>query len=201
MTDSNVPDKRHASGCNFKGSHMTDKLSLIETIAKQDIFSTFSRLMGTSGANAAFSEGGDFTVFAPTNDAFCKIPDKQMNALLQEPGQTALKALLSYHIVPERLLAASLGSKRIAPTVTGADIKFTDDSDGLKVNGSLVQSRNIEASNGVVHALDTVLPYDTERFTTGPLSAPLEFRPSATPPELVVPRLSAGKDDAKAAAK
>jgi uncharacterized surface protein with fasciclin (FAS1) repeats len=181
---------------------MTEKSSLIETIAQHDMFSTFSRLMGTSGANAAFSEGGDFTVFAPTNDAFCKIPDKQMNALLQEPGQTTLKALLAYHIVPQRLLAASLGSKGAAPTVNGAEMQFTDNIGGLKVNGSLVQARNIEASNGVVHAIDTVLNYDSERFTTGPLSPPLEFRPSATPPELVTPRLSTtGRDDVKAASK
>lgn len=148
---------------------MTDKLDLIETIAGNDTFSVFSRLMGTSHANDVFSSGGDFTVFAPTNDAFGKIPDKQMNALLNEPEQTSLKKLLSYHIVPGKLFAVNLSSKLSTPTITGADIRISD-SHGLKINDSGVQARNIEARNGVVHALDTVLNYDTKTFTTGPLT-------------------------------
>ena len=179
---------------------MTDKLNLIETIAKQDMFSAFSRMMATSGANAIFSEGGDFTVFAPTNDAFGKIPDKQMNALLQEEGQTTLRSLLTFHIVPERLLAASLGSKGTVATVAGAAINFTDNKGGLKVNDSGVQARNIEASNGVVHALDTVLKYDVDRFRTGPLSSPDLRLVSEDTRELVVPTLSAGKTDTKSSA-
>jgi len=148
---------------------MTDKLDLIETIAGNDTFSVFSRLMGSSHANDVFSSGGDFTVFAPTNDAFGKIPEKQMNALLNEPEQTSLKKLLSYHIVPGKLFAVNLSSKLSTPTITGADIRISD-SHGLKINDSGVQARNIEARNGVVHALDTVLNYDTKTFTTGPLT-------------------------------
>ena len=149
---------------------MTDKLDLIETIAGNDTFSVFSRLMGSSHANDVFSSGGDFTVFAPTNDAFGKIPDKQMNALLNEPDQTSLKKLLSYHIVPGKLFAVNLSSKLSTPTITGADIRISD-SHGLKINDSGVQARNIEARNGVVHALDTVLNYDTKTFATGPLTS------------------------------
>ena len=148
---------------------MNDKLDLIETIAGNDTFSVFSRLMGSSHANDVFSSGGDFTVFAPTNDAFGKIPEKQMNALLNEPEQTSLKKLLSYHIVPGKLFAVNLSSKLSTPTITGADIRISD-SHGLKINDSGVQARNIEARNGVVHALDTVLNYDTKTFTTGPLT-------------------------------
>ncbi|MEP6848150.1 MAG: fasciclin domain-containing protein [Acidobacteriota bacterium] len=135
---------------------MTDKLNIIETIAKLDKFSTFSRLLGTSGANAIFSEAGTFTVFVPTDDAFAKIPDTLMNELLNEPGQAKLKALLSYHIVPTRIDAVNLATIKRATTVSGQEVKFTDAS-GIKVNGSSVQARNIEAANGVIHALDTVL--------------------------------------------
>src|ERR1044071_5926393 len=123
---------------------MTDKLNLIETIAKNDSFSTFSRLMGTSHANEAFSAGGDFTVFAPTNDAFGKIPEKQMDAMLNEPGQTSLKKLLSYHILPGKMFAANLSSKLSTATITGAEVRISD-SNGLKINESGVQARNIEA--------------------------------------------------------
>ena len=171
---------------------MSEKLTLIETIAKIDMFSSFSRYMGMSGANEAFSAGGDFTVFAPTNDAFGKIPDKKMNALLQEPGQVTLKTLLSNHIVPDRLLAASLGSKGTAVTITGAEVAFTDDRGGLRVNDSGVQARNVEASNGIVHALDTVLDVDVRTIKNSSSNVSPLRKSAAEPPELVVPRLDAG---------
>ncbi|HMQ05375.1 MAG TPA: fasciclin domain-containing protein [Pyrinomonadaceae bacterium] len=135
---------------------MTDKLNLIETIAKEPKFSTFSRYMGTSNANSLFSRPGDFTVFVPTNEAFAKIPDDQMNAMLNEPGQLKLKALLSYHIVPGKIMAANIGGKQVRQSISGEEISFADYL-GIKVNGTPVQARNIEATNGVVHSLGTVL--------------------------------------------
>ena len=132
------------------------KFNLIETIAKEDKFSVFSRLMGTSKANEIFSGDGNFTVFAPTNDAFGKITDADMNALLNEPGQAGLKALLSYHVLPGVLTAAKISGLTSTATVTGADVTFSD-TGGLKVNSSGVQARNIRATDGIVHAIDTVL--------------------------------------------
>jgi len=135
---------------------MSDKLNLIETIAGVDKFSEFSRLMGTSGANDVFSRDGDFTVFAPTNDAFQQIPDKEMNFLLQEENRPRLKALLKFHVIPGRLLAAEAGSRRHAVNVAGQDVEFSN-GDGVRINGAAVLDRNLEASNGLVHAIDTVL--------------------------------------------
>ncbi|HEY2866751.1 MAG TPA: fasciclin domain-containing protein [Pyrinomonadaceae bacterium] len=135
---------------------MTDKPTLIESIAKTDMFSTFSRLMGTSGANEIFDTGKDFTVFAPTNDAFGKIPEKQMEKLIDEKGQVGLRKLLSYHIVPGRLFAPNFSGQRTSPTINGDELKFSDIGT-LKVNNSNVQARNQEAANGVIHAIDTVL--------------------------------------------
>ena len=175
---------------------MKESLSLIETIASIDRLSTFSRLMGTSGANAAFSEGGDFTVFAPTNDALSKIPDKQMNALLQEPHQTTLRSILSYHILPRKLVADDLRLMASAPTIMDVNVKFTNSRAGLIVNDSGVRTTNIEAANGVIHELDTVLNYDIETFKTGPLKMPEGN--AAGLPELVVPTLDAGGTDGTA---
>jgi uncharacterized surface protein with fasciclin (FAS1) repeats len=135
---------------------MNDKLNLIETLAADDKFSAFSRYMGSSGANDIFSGAGPFTVFAPTNDAFGKIPDTRLNELLNEPGQAKLKALLSYHILPNKIEALNLATLKTAKTILGEGLTFTD-AGGIKVNGASVQARNIEATNGVVHALDTVL--------------------------------------------
>ena len=136
---------------------MSDKLDLIETIAREDKFSTFSRIMGTSGANEVFGSGGSFTVFAPTNDAFSKMPDEKLNALLNEEKQIQLKALLSYHILPGKVMAASLKSTK---SVTGQEVVITD-INGIKINSSALQARNLEASNGVVHGIDKVLAPST----------------------------------------
>lgn len=135
---------------------MNDKPTLIELIAKTDMFSIFSRLMGTSGANEIFETGKNFTVFAPTNDAFGKISEKQMEQLINEKDQVALKRLLSYHIVPGKLFAPNFSGQRSSATVTGDEVKFSDIG-SLKVNNSGVQARNQEAANGVIHAIDTVL--------------------------------------------
>ena len=135
---------------------MSDRVNLIDTIAKNDMFSVFSRLMKSSNANDLISGEGSFTVFVPTNDAFGKVPDEQMNGWLSETDQVKLKKALSYHIVPTKLFAAELGSAAKVTTLSGEDVTFRDLS-GLKVNQSGVQARNIEATNGMVHALDTIL--------------------------------------------
>jgi transforming growth factor-beta-induced protein len=134
----------------------TAKVNLIETIVNQDKFAVFSRLMKSSKANEILRGEGRFTVFAPTNDAFKKIPEAQMNDLLSETGQEQLRAVLSYHIVRAKLLAGNVASIRSATSISGHQLIFTDVS-GIKINGAAMQDRNIEATNGVVHAIDTVL--------------------------------------------
>jgi uncharacterized surface protein with fasciclin (FAS1) repeats len=135
---------------------MSDKLNLIQTLEKTDMFSIFTRLMASSGTNDLISAPGTYTVFAPTNDAFSKIPDAKLDELTNETNQTKLKALLSYHILPGKIMAASLVSAPNRKAFTGEELMFTDVS-GLKVNSAGIQARNLEATNGVIHALDTVL--------------------------------------------
>jgi len=139
---------------------MTDRLNLIDTIAKQEKFSTFSKLITSSGANEVLSGPGAFTVFVPTNEAFSKIPTIIMSELLNEPNQTQLKSLLSYHVLSGKVMAANIGSTPTREAFTGEELRFAD-MNGLKVNGATVLARNIEATNGVVHALDTVLAPST----------------------------------------
>ncbi|MEP7149437.1 MAG: fasciclin domain-containing protein [Acidobacteriota bacterium] len=155
---------------------MTDRLNLIETIAKQDKFSTFAKLMASSGATDVFLGPSGFTVFVPTNEAFAKIPTIIMNELLSEPDQTQLKSLLSYHILPIKVMAGSLGAMPTRNSATGEELRFSD-SNGLKVNGATIQSRNIEATNGVIHSLDTVLAPST---TTTPASVAVAAAAAST---------------------
>ncbi len=135
---------------------MSDKLNLIETIAGQDRFSEFSRLMGASGANDVFSRDGDFTVFAPTNDAFQHIADKEMSSLMRDENRPQLKAMLKYHVLPGRILADDAGALRRTVNIAGQDVRFTN-IDGIRINGAALLERDLEASNGLVHTIDAVL--------------------------------------------
>jgi uncharacterized surface protein with fasciclin (FAS1) repeats len=135
---------------------MSDRVNLMETLGQIGMFSAFTRMMRTSAAAELLDGAGPFTVFAPTNDAFGKIPDDEVSDMINEKDQVRLKALLSYHIVPGKLFAANLPGRSPMMSVSGSAITVTDQH-GLKINGSGVLSRNIEATNGVIHGLDTVL--------------------------------------------
>ena len=175
-------------GCTTKGDHMSDRLNLIGTIAKDPKFSTFSRLLESSGTKELIEGEGTFTVFAPTNDAFAKLPEQSVLALTNQAGQADLRNLLAFHIIPGKLMSADLPRRTSAKTVLGPEINFTD-MNGLRVNGSGIQARNIEATNGVVHALETVLaaPAAASAATAaaGATTAPAI---TATPPMEVSPK-------------
>lgn len=100
---------------------------------------------------------GPFTVFAPTDEAFAKLPAGTVDALLKDVPK--LKAILTYHVVSGKVMAADvmkMGGK-MAKTVNGADIKIGT-QDGVKLNGSVhVTKTDIDCSNGVIHVVDSVL--------------------------------------------
>lgn len=135
---------------------MSDRQNLINTIEKDGKFSTFARMLKSSKAVDLIAGAGPFTVFAPTNDAFGKVSDAQMNSWQNQTDQTDLANVLSYHMIASKLISSKLAGEKPTATLSGADVTFNN-NDGLKVNDSGVQARNIEASNGIIHALDTVL--------------------------------------------
>lgn len=97
---------------------------------------------------------GPFTVFAPNDEAFAKIPQEQLDALLAD--KDALTAVLTYHVIPGKVMAADVAGLEEATSVQGATIAI-DTSDGVKVNDATVVATDIEASNGVIHVIDTVI--------------------------------------------
>lgn len=150
---------------------MSDTVSsLAEMLASEEKWSIFTRLIETTGANEWIKLDEPFSVFAPTNKAFEKIPAAKLDELINEPGQATLKLLLCYHFIPGKLHSEDLTSNPTRKAITGADLTFTD-TDGLKVNGANIQSRNIRASNGVIHEIDTVLapPMPTAIKNASPL--------------------------------
>lgn len=178
---------------------MSDRLNIINTIEKDGKFSTFARLLKSSKAADLITGAGPFTVFAPTNDAFGKVPDAQMNSWQNQTDQTDLAKLLSYHIVPSKFFSSKLGTQGLAATLSGAEVTFSE-TNGLKVNESGVQARNIEATNGIIHALDTVLTPPTEAIAasaaaaTASAAAPMATAPAPAPVAATVTQPTAQAD-------
>jgi uncharacterized surface protein with fasciclin (FAS1) repeats len=129
---------------------------IVETAAAAGRFETFGRAIQASGLAALLGEKGPFTVFAPTDKAFAKMPEADLDALL---GNTAeLTRVLSYHVVRDRVKAPRAASPRSITTTTGTDLEISRaDGGGFKVNEARILKTNIRASNGVIHAIDRVL--------------------------------------------
>ena len=163
---------------------MSETHNLIDTLDSDGKFSTFVRVLKSSKADQLITGAGPFTVFAPTNDAFGKVPDAQMDKWLNQPDQADLAKVLSYHVLPAKVFATKLGSEGPATTLNGQEVVF-DTTNGLKVNISGVQARNIEATNGIIHALDTVLTPAAKQMAatasgtgTASTTAPISISPA-----------------------
>lgn len=128
--------------------------NIVETAVSAGNFTTLVAAVQAAGLVDTLSGPGPFTVFAPTDAAFAKLPAGTVESLLADIPK--LSAILTYHVVPGSVHAADLPGTPSATTVQGTDVKF-DTSDGVKVNDATVTAADIEASNGVIHVIDTVL--------------------------------------------
>lgn len=100
---------------------------------------------------------GPFTVFAPTNEAFAKLPAGTVENLLKPENKAQLVAVLTYHVVPGKVMSKDLKNGQKAKTVQGSDITVTLKDGKAMINNATVTAADIEASNGVVHVIDTVI--------------------------------------------
>ena len=97
---------------------------------------------------------GPFTLFAPNDDAFAKLPKGTVDKLLKDVPK--LKKILTYHVVSGKVMAADVSKMKSAKTVEGSEVKI-DASKGVKVNDATVSKADVKADNGVIHIIDTVL--------------------------------------------
>ncbi len=133
-------------------SHMGK--DIVDTAVAAGSFSTLVTAVQKAGLVETLKGKGPFTLFAPNDDAFAKIPSDQLNVLLADKEK--LTAVLTYHVVPGKLMAADVAGLSSAKTVQGQELTI-DTSDGVKVDGAKVIKTDISASNGVIHVIDTVL--------------------------------------------
>jgi len=109
-----------------------------------------------AGLVETLSGKGPFTVFAPTNAAFAKLPAGTVDSLLKPENKAKLVAILTYHVVPAKVMAADVKTGE-APSVNGKKLALKADSYGVTVNGAKVTAADLVGSNGVVHVVDTVI--------------------------------------------
>jgi uncharacterized surface protein with fasciclin (FAS1) repeats len=133
-------------------SHMGK--DVVDTAVSAGSFTTLVTALQKAGLVETLKGEGPFTVFAPNDEAFAKIPSDQLNALLADKEK--LTAVLTYHVVPGKVMAADVAGMTSAKTVQGQEVRI-DTSDGVKVDDAKVIQTDIGASNGVIHVIDTVL--------------------------------------------
>lgn len=135
--------------------HHGDKKDIVDTAVEAGSFNTLATALEAAGLVETLKGDGPFTVFAPTDEAFAKIPSDQLNALLAD--QEALTAVLTYHVVAGKVTAADVVELDSATTVQGSDIDITVTDSGVMVDNANVVTTDIMASNGVIHVIDTVI--------------------------------------------
>ncbi|MFN6470677.1 MAG: fasciclin domain-containing protein [Nostoc sp. SerVER01] len=128
--------------------------NIIETATNNGSFKTLVAAIEAAGLVDTLKGDGPFTVFAPTDEAFNKLPAGTVDALLQDIPK--LKKILTYHVVSGKVLAADVVKLKTAKTVEGSDVKI-DASNGVKINDATVAAADVTADNGVIHVIDTVL--------------------------------------------
>ncbi|MGB5278698.1 MAG: fasciclin domain-containing protein [Gammaproteobacteria bacterium] len=129
-------------------------MDVVDTAVAAGSFSTLVTAIKAAGLVETLKGDGPFTVFAPTDEAFKKIPEAELAALLKD--KAALTKVLTYHVVPGKVMAADVVKLTSAKTVEGQSIKISA-SDGVKVDNANVVKTDIAASNGVIHVIDTVI--------------------------------------------
>jgi uncharacterized surface protein with fasciclin (FAS1) repeats len=135
-------------------SEMPEK-NIVETAVAAGQFETLVKAVKAADLVETLSGPGPFTVFAPTDDAFAKLPDGTVESLLENTDK--LKAVLTYHVVAGKVMAEDVMGMDSATTVNGKDIVFTVKDGTVMVNDAKVIKADIKCSNGVIHVIDTVI--------------------------------------------
>lgn len=120
-------------------------------------FSTLVTALQAAGLVETLQGDGPFTVFAPTNAAFEALPEGILESLLMEENRDQLIQILTYHVVPGKVMSGDLSDGMTADTVEGSSVIVSISDYGVKINDASVVTADVEASNGVIHIIDAVI--------------------------------------------
>jgi uncharacterized surface protein with fasciclin (FAS1) repeats len=131
--------------------------NIVDTAVAAGQFKTLAAALGAAGLVDTLKGDGPFTVFAPTDDAFAKLPAGTVEDLLKPENRAKLKAVLTYHVVDGKVMAADVAKLEEAKTLNGTSATIKVSGGSVMINNATVTSTDIAASNGVIHVIDTVL--------------------------------------------
>lgn len=130
---------------------------IVDVAVANGSFNTLAAALKAGGLIDTLKGEGPFTVFAPTDEAFAKLPEGTVETLLKPENIDQLKAVLTYHVVSGKVMAADVVKLNSATTVNGADVMISVEGESVKVNSAKVVAADVAASNGVIHVIDTVI--------------------------------------------
>ncbi|MEM9812936.1 MAG: fasciclin domain-containing protein [Pseudomonadota bacterium] len=129
---------------------------IVDTAVEAGSFETLVAAVQAAELVDTLKGDGPFTVFAPTDEAFAALPDGTVESLLLPENKDQLVAVLTYHVIPGKVMSTDITGPMSATTVQGTDVDITTEG-GVKVDGASVVTADIETSNGVIHVIDTVI--------------------------------------------
>ena len=129
---------------------------IVDTAVAAGSFQTLVAAVQAAGLAEALKGAGPFTVFAPTDEAFAKVPKETLASLLQPANKEKLQAILKFHVVPGKVHAAEVVQLKSAKTLQWQELMI-DARNGVKVNGANVVQADIDCANGVIHVIDAVV--------------------------------------------
>lgn len=149
-----------ASAGNYNSDHHSSskmKADIVDTAVNAGSFNTLVAAVQAAGLESTLRGEGPFTVFAPTDEAFAKLPAGTVEMLLQPENKHKLADILTYHVVPGKIKSSKLAGQKLAvESVEGSNI-FVDGRDGVKVDNATVIKADIKTSNGIIHVIDSVI--------------------------------------------
>lgn len=149
-----APLTSHASSCSSQNQHESGDIVAVASSAGK--FNTLVAAVKAAGLVETLQGQGPFTVFAPTDEAFAKLPAGTVESLLKPENKQKLIAILTYHVVPGKVTAAEVTTSEVA-TVNGQKLSLVVANGGVSVNGAKVVATDVPASNGVIHVIDSVV--------------------------------------------
>lgn len=130
---------------------------IVDTAVGAGSFNTLVAAVQAAGLVDTLKGDGPFTVFAPTDEAFAALPDGTVEDLLKPENKDKLVAILTYHVVPGKVMSSDIAGKKADVASVQGDTISVDATDGVKVDDASVVTADIETSNGVIHVIDSVI--------------------------------------------
>ena len=130
---------------------------IVDTAVESGKFETLVKAINAAGLTETLKAKGPFTVFAPSDQAFKKIPEDKLKEIMKPENRSKLQDLLKFHVIPGKLSAADVVKLDKSKTAQGGEVTFKTQGDSVMINGAKIVKTDIQCGNGVIHVIDSVI--------------------------------------------